>query len=372
MGHAITWTEDEDVILAESWLAISNDPIASNQQKGETFWERIFAVFSSKVAKKYGDNAVSSRTVTAVQNRWSLMNHDLNKFAGVLSQVKAVQKSGYNEEGYVADALATFRTDLGKPFRFLRAFERVKDDPKWKTDGGLLRDKKSVKKAEAGKQAKRARKALAKISVDANVDEDVVLDNEEEEEETKESGQEKPQRPIGIKAAKAAVKAEKKDGNTQLEVDRQIAAAQRDKAEAAQTQLRTTRDEFLLKLISFNPDSAEAKEWMALKISEAITEAKEMKLKRERELEAMEEEMARSMKAEQKNTLRPPRFVRASKDIAEEAEDLVESAITTDSTSSSSVLLSNKVQQQQNINICCAGDHCFVSNGHKVVKILID
>ena len=98
------------------------------------------------------------------------------------------------------------------------------------------------------------------------------------------------------------------------------------------TQAQTTRDEFLLKLISFKPDSAEAKEWMALKISEAVTEAKEMKLKRERELEAMEEEMARSMKAEQKKTLRPPRFVRASKDIAEEAEDLVESAITTDST----------------------------------------
>jgi len=125
-----------------------------------------------------------------------------------------------------------------------------------------------------------------------------------------------------------------------------------------------------LKLISFNPDSAEAKEWMALKISEAITEAKEMKLKRERELAAMEKEMARSKKAEQKKTLRPPRFFRASKDNIDESEDFVDSALTTASTNSSSVLLSNKVQQQeqqQNINICCAGDYCFVSNGHKVV-----
>ena len=155
MGHAITWTEDEDVILANSWLLISHDPIKSNQQTGETFWERIFAVFSSKLVKKYGEQAASSCTVTTVQNRWSTMNHILNKFVGVLSQIKAE-----------------------------------------------------------------------------------------------------------IRAAKAAVKMEKKDGNTQLELDRQIAAAQRGKAKAAPTQARTLRDEFLLKLIAFNPDTAEVKEWV--------------------------------------------------------------------------------------------------------------
>ena len=205
----------------------------------------------------------------------------------MLSQVKAVPKSGYNEEDYLTDAMATYRTDSGKPFRFLRAWERVKDDPKWKADGGLLRDTKTVKRAEAGKQAKKAHKELAEITADANSE--IVIDDENEE--TKD---EKPQRPIGIKAAKAALKVEKKEAYSQLQVDRQIAEAQRGKAEAAQTQARTLRDEFLLKLIAFNPAAAEAKEWMALKIAEAVTEAKEMKLKKERELEQMEEEMSQS------------------------------------------------------------------------------
>ena len=93
MGHATTWSEDEDIILADSWIAISCDPIKSNQQGGETFWERIFALFSSKLMKKHGEHAASFRTVTAVQNRWSLMNHDFNKFAGCLAHVKALQKS---------------------------------------------------------------------------------------------------------------------------------------------------------------------------------------------------------------------------------------------------------------------------------------
>ena len=182
MGHATTWSEDEDIILADSWIAISCDPIKSNQQGGETFWERIFALFSSKLMKKHGEHAASFRTVTAVQNRWSTMNHDFNKFAGCLAHVKAVQKSGYSEEDYENDALATYRSDGGKPFRFLRAFERVRNNPKWKAEGGLLRDKKSVKKAEAGKQqVKKARRELTEISANENEADEVVVDDEEAE-----------------------------------------------------------------------------------------------------------------------------------------------------------------------------------------------
>jgi hypothetical protein len=76
-------------------------------------------------------------------------------------QVKAIPKSGYNEDDYIADALSTYRADHGKAFQFRRAWEHVKDDPKGKADGGLLRDKKPVKRSESGKQAKKARKELA-------------------------------------------------------------------------------------------------------------------------------------------------------------------------------------------------------------------
>jgi hypothetical protein len=116
MGFSTNWTDEEDVILAESWCGVSNDPIKSNQQSGETFWERIFAPFSLKLQKMYGDQAATHCTVTAVQNRWSSMNHDINKFVGCLTQVKAIPKSGYNEDDYIADALSTYRADHGKAF----------------------------------------------------------------------------------------------------------------------------------------------------------------------------------------------------------------------------------------------------------------
>jgi hypothetical protein len=39
MGQT-NWTDEEDDILADSWLFISHDPIKSNQQSGETFHEK--------------------------------------------------------------------------------------------------------------------------------------------------------------------------------------------------------------------------------------------------------------------------------------------------------------------------------------------
>ena len=82
------------------------------------------------------------------------MNHDLNNFVGVLAQVKTVPKSGYNEEDYINDALSTYHSDHGKPFRFLRPWERVKDDPKWKADGGWLHSLCSFKFAIASRLLK--------------------------------------------------------------------------------------------------------------------------------------------------------------------------------------------------------------------------
>ena len=57
-------------------------------------------------------------------------------------------------------------------------------------------------------------------------------------------------------------------------------------------------------------------------------------------------------------------FVRTPKDV-EEAEDSFTSTISTDL--SSSINREVPQQQQQSFNLCCAGDYCFVSNGHKVV-----
>ena len=215
-----------------------------------------------------------------------------------------------------------------------------------------------VKKCEAGKQqAKKARLELEEVTVDPNVEEVVIEENNQQ------TTDKKFERPIGIKAAKAAAKAEKKDANTQLEVDRQIAAAQRDKAEAAQTQAWTTRDEFLLKLIALNPESNEAKEWMVLKIVEAVSEAKELKLRKQKELEALEEEMARSKKPEK--TLKPARFVH-SNPIIEKVPEVASGNVINDTVSSLS-LQSKSDQHQQKQNFCCTGDYCFVSNGHQVV-----
>ena len=105
---------------------------------------------------------------------------------------------------------------------------------------------------------------------------------------------------------------------------------------------------------------------MALKIAGAVTEAKEMKIKKEREQEAMEEEMARLKKAEeQKKTLMPARFVHNS-NVEKEAKVALAN-VTLSSVSSLSLSSECNQQQQQKQSLCCTGDYCFASNGHKVV-----
>jgi hypothetical protein len=64
-----------------------------------------------------------------------------------------------------------------------------------------------VKKCEAGKQqAKKARLELEGVTADPNVEEIAIEENNQQTMKYK-----KCQHPIGIKAAKAAVKAENKD-----------------------------------------------------------------------------------------------------------------------------------------------------------------
>jgi hypothetical protein len=48
-------------------------------------------------------------------------------------------------------------------------------------------------------------------------------------------------------------------------------------------------------------------------------------------------------------------------------EELTFDSVVSPTASSLTATSSSSTEQQQPVNICCAGDFCFVSNGHKVV-----
>jgi len=40
MGAGVQWNPIADVLLGESWLEVSADPIVGTGQEGSTFWDR--------------------------------------------------------------------------------------------------------------------------------------------------------------------------------------------------------------------------------------------------------------------------------------------------------------------------------------------
>jgi hypothetical protein len=108
MGSGSAWTEEEDDTLALCWLLISIDSITGRGQTKGKFWERIFESFVSKMKEIAGDDEPNERSSTACQNRWSLINRDVNKFVGIMHQLRNPPCSGYSAEQYLEEALKLF------------------------------------------------------------------------------------------------------------------------------------------------------------------------------------------------------------------------------------------------------------------------
>ena len=123
MGRGKAWFPEADLHLAHAWVAASDDPIVGNYQDGKTFWQSVQAAYSKLSATN------EERSKQGLQGRWADINKKVTKFNGTYLQLKKVQRSGYNEEKYVEDALALFLEEEGERFTFLSCWQYLKDKP---------------------------------------------------------------------------------------------------------------------------------------------------------------------------------------------------------------------------------------------------
>ena len=80
----------EDVFLCHAWLNINTDPIASNYQSGQTYWQRITQEYNKLKSANFPD-----RTEKSLTQRWSLhISPDCSKFAGCVASVERRHPSG--------------------------------------------------------------------------------------------------------------------------------------------------------------------------------------------------------------------------------------------------------------------------------------
>ena len=87
-------------------MAVSSDPVKGNDQKSDDFWTQVqekFLLFGYKIPHYHSrsHSGLKSRFKTTIQPKCS-------KFLSIYKSVKATEKSGYNEDDYVEEAMENY------------------------------------------------------------------------------------------------------------------------------------------------------------------------------------------------------------------------------------------------------------------------
>ena len=85
----------EDLTLISSYLAISEDPVQSNDQTYEILWIRVHEYFHAHTTSK------TKRTIGSLQNQWSTIQLCTNKYSGCLAKIESLCQSGLTKENKV-------------------------------------------------------------------------------------------------------------------------------------------------------------------------------------------------------------------------------------------------------------------------------
>ncbi|GJU45055.1 hypothetical protein Tco_1202321 [Tanacetum coccineum] len=81
----MVWSQDKELILAENFIKISEDPKTGCDQQKDTFWYNILEVYNVK-AKRRGS---MERTQNMLTGKWTPMNASVQKFNQLVSKTLA-------------------------------------------------------------------------------------------------------------------------------------------------------------------------------------------------------------------------------------------------------------------------------------------
>ena len=77
--RCVKFTVEEDILIVSAWLNTSMDPITGNQQKHNTYWDKIYEYFEKE------KTSCTSHTANFLMHRWSTIQLKTNKFCECLA-----------------------------------------------------------------------------------------------------------------------------------------------------------------------------------------------------------------------------------------------------------------------------------------------
>ncbi|GJT68143.1 hypothetical protein Tco_1019623 [Tanacetum coccineum] len=122
----MVWSQDEELILTESFIQIFEDPKTGCGQQKDTFLYKILEVYNVE-AKRRG---YMKRTMNMLTGKWTPLNASVQKFNQLVS--KTLAHSGENDEDWMTRVEILYKTHTGCDFKHKSAWLFLKGKHKWK------------------------------------------------------------------------------------------------------------------------------------------------------------------------------------------------------------------------------------------------
>jgi hypothetical protein len=102
-----TFSTFEDNLLVKAWLATTMDPICGTEQKGNTYWEKIWKEYHKQKEYVEPHPIVTTHNVASLQHRWGIIQGEVNKYVGYYSQVTKRPQSGMGVATHVSSTASS-------------------------------------------------------------------------------------------------------------------------------------------------------------------------------------------------------------------------------------------------------------------------
>ncbi|KAJ3071714.1 hypothetical protein HDU98_004905 [Podochytrium sp. JEL0797] len=124
------YTAFEDLAIARAWITASQDATVGSNQTGTAFEEKILASF-----KMLMPGTTLRDNPSAMKQRFTRLNANASKYAGVYQFIHDVEHSGWTDEDYEKAVVEAWEAEtFAKKLTYMRAkpvWEVLKELPKW-------------------------------------------------------------------------------------------------------------------------------------------------------------------------------------------------------------------------------------------------
>ncbi|GKB92029.1 hypothetical protein Tco_0964301 [Tanacetum coccineum] len=119
------WTEDEELLLAECYIHIYEDPNIGSEQKNETFWYKVLDQYNEQTKS----NKFLVRTKNMLTGKWTQMNREVEMFNSLVYEMNVMSR---DNDDWMTRVEILYKTVAGTEFKYKSVWLFLKDKHKWK------------------------------------------------------------------------------------------------------------------------------------------------------------------------------------------------------------------------------------------------